>query len=46
MELLDLDNPGALNPADIGQVALNSVAQAREARKASQTDAHNKENAA
>lgn len=46
IELLDLDNPGALNPSDIGQVALNSVAQAREARKASQTDAHNKENAA
>lgn len=31
--LLDLDDPGALNPADIGQMRLNHVAQARADRQ-------------
>lgn len=35
IELLDLDNLGALDPKDIGQEALNKVAQARQNRKAS-----------
>lgn len=34
IELLDFDNPGALNPDDVGQIRLNKVAQAREHRKA------------
>jgi 1-acyl-sn-glycerol-3-phosphate acyltransferase len=38
IELLDLDNPGALNPDDIGKLALNKVAQAREDRKVDRAD--------
>lgn len=33
IDLLDLDDLGALDPADIGRVKLNKVAQAREDRK-------------
>ena len=36
IELPDLENPGALDPGDIGQVELNSVAQAREDSRVSQ----------
>ncbi len=36
IELPDFENPGALDPGDIGQVELNSVAQAREDSRASQ----------
>lgn len=38
IELLDLENLGALNPDDIGKLALNKVAQAREDRKVSRDD--------
>jgi len=45
-ELLDLDDLGALNPADIGKIKLNKVAQAREDRKAARAKADNSESAA
>lgn len=38
LTLLDLDDPGALNPDDIGKVELNSVAQAREEARARKAD--------
>ena len=38
IELLDLNDLGALDPADIGRVKLNKIAQAREDRKQKQDE--------